>query len=211
MDKYPEIDSELGVKLREICPALVLASGSPNRRYVLENAGINVTVRPQDINEICGFSEPRLVVTTLSRQKMESYTASGLFDRNMPALAIDTLVSLDGKLIGKPKDNEDAASMLRSFSGRWHDVYSGMSVYRPADGKIIIVHERTQVKFRELSESDIDWYIGTGECRGAAGAYKIQKNGYRLIDEINGSLTNIIGMPLEKLIQVLSGAAESEY
>lgn len=205
MDRCPVVESSVQERLRKTCPVIVLASQSPNRRKVLENAGVRVITRPQDIWEICGETEPGKVVTSLSFQKMESYLRSPEFDPALPAVAVDTLVALDGKLMGKPKDDDDARHMIRSFSGRWHEVYSGMSVYVPETGKTVVVCDVTRVLFHMLTESDVEWYISTGDPKGAAGAYKIQENGYKLIDEIDGSFSNIIGIPLERLIGVLSG------
>jgi len=93
--------------------------------------------------------------------------------------------------------------MLRLLSGRTHQVYSGMSVYNPATGKTVTVCDCSDVKFKSLSEDDITRYISTGDPLGAAGAYKIQENGYRLIESISGSFSNIIGLPLEKLAEIL--------
>ena len=204
MNRCPVVERSVQEKLRKTCPVIVLASQSPNRRKVLENAGIKVITRPQDIWEICGETEPEKVVTSLSSQKMESYLRSPEFNPDLPAVTIDTLVCLDGKLMGKPKDDEDARSMLRSFSGKWHEVYSGMSVYVPKTGRTEVVCDVTRVLFHKLSEADINWYVSTGDPKGAAGAYKIQENGFRLIDAIDGSFSNIIGIPLERLIGILS-------
>ena len=204
MNRCPVVERSVQEKLRKTCPVIVLASQSPNRRKVLENAGIKVITRPQDIWEICGETEPEKVVTSLSSQKMESYLRSPEFNPDLPAVAIDTLVCLGGKLMGKPKDDEDARSMLRSFSSKWHEVYSGMSVYVPKTGRTEVVCDVTRVLFHKLSESDINWYVSTGDPKGAAGAYKIQENGFRLIDAIDGSFSNIIGIPLERLIGILS-------
>ena len=120
METCPRVDEELKRRLREVCPTLVLASQSPNRRRILEDAGVNAITRPQDIWEICGLTEPEAVVMELSRQKFQSYLDSSLFDPSLPAIAVDTLVCLDGKLLGKPKDEAEAEKMLRSLSGRWH-------------------------------------------------------------------------------------------
>lgn len=204
MDKCPVVGSAVQEELRRLCPVVVLASQSPNRRKLLENAGLRVLTRPQDIWEICGFTEPEKVVTALSSQKMDSYLKSPEFDPSLPAVAVDTLVSLDGRLMGKPADDEDARAMLRSFSGRWHEVYSGMSVYVPALSDVRRICDVSRVLFRTLSDEDVQWYISTGDCTGAAGAYKIQENGYRLIDAIDGSFSNIIGLPLERLVEILS-------
>jgi len=204
MDKCPEVGSSLQENLRRLCPVVVLASQSPNRRKLLENAGVRVITRPQNIWEICGFTEPEKVVTAISTQKMDSYLKSQEFDPSLPAVAVDTLVSLDGKLMGKPADDDDARSMLRSFSGKWHEVYSGMSVYVPALSGVRRVCDVTRVLFHTLSDDDVEWYISTGDCTGAAGAYKIQENGYELIDAMDGSFSNIIGLPMERLVEILS-------
>ena len=204
MDRCPVVENQLKRRLLSVCPRIVLASQSPNRRKILEEAGIQVVTRPQDIWEICGLTEPQAVVMELSRQKFDSYMKSDLFDPSLPAIAVDTLVSLDGKLLGKPKDETEARSMLRMLSGTWHEVYSGLSVYNPKDGSRCVTSDVSRVLFRNLDEEMIGWYISTGDCIGAAGSYKIQSSGYRLIEKIEGSLSNIIGLPLEKLVSVLS-------
>ncbi len=204
MDTCPTVPSTLLSQVRSVCPTMVLASGSPNRRRLLESAGVNVVVRPQDIWEICGETEPSLVVKTLSKQKIDSYMASSSFDTSLPAIAVDTLVCLEGALLGKPQDEDDARSMLSRLSGAWHEVYSGLSVYNPKDGCMSVICDVTRVHFSNLKDGLLDWYLKTGDWKAAAGAYKIQENGYRLIDEISGSYSNIIGLPLERLVSILS-------
>ena len=203
MDSCPVVSSDLKASVRAACPTLVLASQSPNRRRLLEDCGVRVLARPQDIDEMCGLTEPAAVVQTLSRQKMDSYLTSPDFDPALPAAAVDTLVCLDGKLLGKPFDDEDAAKMLRMLSGRTHEVLSGLCVYNPAVKAVSEVFDTSLVRFHELSDNEIEWYVSTGDPMGAAGAYKIQSNGYRLIDNISGSFSNIIGLPLEKLVELL--------
>ena len=203
MDSCPVIAPELKAMVKETCPTLVLASQSPNRRRLLEDCGVRVIARPQDINEICGLTEPSAVVETLSGQKMNSYLKSSLFNPSIPAIAVDTLVCLDGQLLGKPADRTEAKEMLQMLSGRTHEVLSGMSVYLPASRTVSVVCDISFVTFRALFPEDIDWYISTGDPIGAAGAYKIQSYGYRLIESIGGSVSNIIGLPLEKLVEIL--------
>ena len=204
MDSCPVVSLDLKASVKAACPTLVLASQSPNRRRLLEDCGVRVLARPQDIDEMCGLTEPAAVVQTLSRHKMDSYLKSALFDPSLPAVAVDTLVCLDGKLLGKPSDDEDAAKMLALLSGRTHEVLSGLCVYNPASGNVTEVFDTSLVRFHELSEDEIAWYVSTGDPMGAAGAYKIQSSGYRLIESISGSFSNIIGLPLEKLVQLLS-------
>ena len=203
MDSCPVVSHELKAAVKTACPTLVLASQSPNRRHLLEDCGVRVLARPQNIDEMCGLTEPAAVVQTLSRQKMDSYLKSSLFDPSLPAVAVDTLVCLDGKLLGKPSDDDDAAKMLRLLSGRTHEVLSGLCVYNPASKAVTEVFDTSLVRFHELSDDEIAWYISTGDPAGAAGAYKIQGSGYRLIDSISGSFSNIIGLPLEKLAELL--------
>lgn len=204
MTSCPVVSQDLKASVKSVCPTLVLASASPNRRALLEDCDVKVIVRPQDINEICGLTEPSSVVRTLSRQKLDSYLISPLFDRTIPAIAVDTLVCLDGSLLGKPSDKDDAARMLRKLSGRTHEVLSGMSVYNPASGDVSVICDTSLVRFREFSDEDIAWYVSTGDPIGAAGAYKIQSHGYKLIEDISGSFSNIIGLPLEKLVGILA-------
>ena len=204
MDSCPVVSQDLKASVKAACPTLVLASQSPNRRRLLEDCGVRVLARPQDIDEMCGLTEPAAVVQTLSKQKMDCYLKSPDFDPDLPAVAVDTLVCLDGKLLGKPSDGDDAAKMIKLLSGRTHEVLSGLCVYNPASGNVTEVFDTSLVRFHELSDDDIAWYISTGDPAGAAGAYKIQSNGYRLIESISGSFSNIIGLPLEKLVQLLS-------
>ena len=204
MDSCPVVSLDLKASVKAACPTLVLASQSPNRRRLLEDCGVRVLARPQDIDEMCGLAEPAAVVQTLSRQKMDSFLQSALFDPSLPAVAVDTLVCLDGKLLGKPSDDEDAAKMLRILSGRTHEVLSGLCIYNPVTKTVSEVFDTSLVRFHELSDDEIAWYISTGDPAGAAGAYKIQSSGYRLIESISGSFSNIIGLPLEKLVQLLS-------
>lgn len=203
MDSCPVVTTDLKTLVRATCPTLVLASQSPNRRRLLEDCGVRVLARPQDINEMCGLTEPSAVVQTLSEQKMDSYLKSSLFERTLPAIAVDTLVCLDGQLLGKPADRSGAFGMLQTLSGRTHEVLSGMSVYNPATGSVSVVCDISRVTFRALSADDMEWYVSTGDPIGAAGAYKIQSHGYRLIENIEGSVSNIIGLPLEKLVEIL--------
>ena len=203
MDSCPVVSEELKVAVKATCPTLILASQSPNRRRLLEDCGVCVIARPQDINEMCGLTEPSAVVQSLSRQKMDSYLKSSMFDSSLPAIATDTLVCLDGKLLGKPADKAAAAEMLEMLSGRTHEVLSGMSVYNPVSGEVSVVCDVSYVTFFTLSSEDIDRYISTGDPIGAAGAYKIQSHGYRLIERISGSVSNIIGLPLERLVEIL--------
>jgi len=202
MIEKPFTDPDLQRRARELYPKLVLASSSPNRLSLLREAGIEVLPYPQDINEICGLERAEEVVMTLSREKLESYLASKDFDPSLPAIGIDTLVEFKDKLLGKPQNEEEARAMLSAFKGKTQNVFSGLSLYNK--GEIQTVSVVSKVVFLSLTDAEIDSYLATGEWKGAAGGYRIQKNGWRLIDKIEGSWTNVIGLPLEKLCQLSS-------
>lgn len=180
-------------------PKLVLASGSPNRTTLLRSLGIIVINRPQDILELSRETEPRFIVRELALNKLKSYMASTLFDEALPSLSADTLVCTDGHLAGKPKDRDDAFRLLSSFSGKEQQILSGFALYSPGQ-EIINSYDITTVKFKMLTADEINEYLESGEYVGAAGGYKIQMKGFNLMESINGSFSNAIGLPLECLL-----------
>lgn len=189
--------AELAKEIREAFPCLILASASANRLALLKDCGILVTQAPQDINEICSERDGAKVVKTLSRKKLESYLErEGIPDK--PLIAVDTLVSFEGSLMGKPADIKEAESFLRRLSGKSHLVYSGLSLFM--SGETITFFDTSKVTFRPLTKEDIETYLDSMEWQGAAGGYRFQKTGYKLIAEINGSRSNVVGLPLEKLL-----------
>ena len=154
-------------------PDLVLASGSPRRRELLENLGLVVDVRPADIDETPEPGEdPVAYVMRLAREKAARvpFFASGL-----PVLAADTTVDLDGTILGKPEDDEEATTMLRSLSGRVHAVHTGVAVAH--DDNSVVIAVTTEVEFAAMSDAAIEWYVASREPRGKAGAYAIQGAG----------------------------------
>lgn len=202
MLKRPETDQSLIRRLNAKLRKAVLASQSPNRRELLESLGLEVITRPQDINEMCGLTDPEEVVKTLSRQKMESYLSSPLFDETLTAISLDTLVLFENRLLGKPQSEEEAAGFLKDFSGKTQLVLTGMSIHVPGHD-VITVSDTSEVVFEKLDDETVKWYLSTGEWRGAAGGYRIQKNGFRLVESIKGSWTNVIGFPLEAFVKTL--------
>lgn len=199
----PVIEPSLILKAQELFPKVILASQSENRRKLLEDMNISVIQKPQCINELCGLTEPVEVVTTLSKQKLDSYLNSKDFDESLPAICLDTLVLFDGKLIGKPDSEEVARELLYKFSSKKQEVLTGLSAYIPNKG-CVTTYDSSAVIFSPLSAGEINWYISTDEWQGAAGGYRIQKNGYKLVEKIEGSWTNVIGFPLEKFISILT-------
>ncbi len=199
MEKPKLYTQELKDKLLLRFPKLILASQSPNRTQLLKELGIEVINKPQDILEFTDKTIPGLVVEDLAYCKLKSYIASQDFDKTIPALSADTLVLTDGKLAGKPKDREDAFNMLLSFSEKEQQILSGFALYTP-NGDIKKGFDITTVRFKTLTAEIINSYLDTNEYIGAAGAYKIQKQGFYLMDSIVGSFSNAIGLPLEKLL-----------
>lgn len=190
-------------ELHHILPRVVLASGSPNRLELLRSAGLEVIVKPQAIDEDQPCGQPGPAVLSIASKKLEHYIKSADFDPALPALCLDTLVYFEGNFLGKPSCEEQALAEIISFAGKEQEVYSGYAIYHPTKG-IIKGYERSTVTFNSLTEQQALAYVATGEWKGAAGGYRIQKTGNALIDHISGSWTNVIGLPVEAIIKALS-------
>ncbi len=180
---------------------LILASRSPRRLGLLRGIGIEPTVLPAEIDETPLPREaPPELVMRLAASKGKRIAAD-LDRRGGPAvvLAADTAVVLDGEALGKPRNDEEAGRMLRALSSRDHDVMTGMFLERSDDRRSLLVVDTTRVRFRSLDESVIASYVATGEPRGKAGSYAIQGRGRGLVERIEGSWSNVVGLPLELL------------
>jgi septum formation protein len=170
---------------------LILASSSPRRAELLRAAGIDFIVRAADIDETIRQHEPpRDYVARLSREK-----ARAVVRGDELTLGADTTVVINGEIIGKPADAEEAGRMLRALSGQWHEVLTGVTLAR-ADRTISAVSS-TRVKFAELSDAEIEWYVSTGEPMDKAGAYAIQGHASLFIERIEGSYSNVVGLPVQ--------------
>ena len=182
---------------------LILASASPRRRELLEKAGFDGTVEPCTAEEIYTASGPAEIVRELAEAK-----AHAVFSAHPEACAVlgaDTVVALLGQILGKPKDTEEAAGMIRMLSGKVHQVFTGVSLLLRKDGK---VYERsfsvgTDVYVKELSEDDVRDYVGLGESLDKAGAYAIQGGFSAYIDRISGDYENVIGLPVKAVREAL--------
>jgi len=177
--------------------SIVLASGSPRRLELLRMIGIvDFKVIPDTAEEeiVPGLS-PDQTVCNIALQK--AVNVSRLCQADELIIAADTLVYLDGRPISKPESAEDAMSMLRSLSGRRHTVYTGVALIR--GNTQVVAAEQTEVYFREISESEIATYVGTGEPMDKAGAYAAQGRGAVFIERIEGEFFNVMGLPLCKL------------
>src|SRR5688500_14405131 len=172
---------------------LVLASSSPRRTELLNRAGWPHDVLVEGIDESVGpQEEPAAYVQRLARSKAEAVAAR--LEQGL-VLGADTTVVIDNQILGQPCDDADARRMLLVLNGRWHEVLTGVALVR-VGGETRVDHETTRVRFAEMSESEIDWYLASGEPVGKAGAYGIQGKAALFIEEIDGDYFNIMGLPI---------------
>ena len=184
---------------------LILASGSPRRKEILEKAGFDFEIRVSDVDEGIEFGTPADLVEKLSLIKAED-VAKFIKAEKKSGLVIgaDTVVALDGLVYGKPKDKEEAFEMLKSLRGRAHSVFTGVSLVDAISGRRMTFHEETKVFFKNPSDDELKAYIEGGEPMDKAGAYAIQGEGAFLIERIEGDYLNVVGLPLDKLKENLS-------
>ena len=181
---------------------LVLASSSPRRRMLLGQMGIPLHVNPPQVveQELPGEA-PEAFVARVAREKAEA-VAQGHPGRVI--LAADTAVVVDGRPYGKPADANQARQMLRALSDRSHLVVTGVCVRGPDGERQAVV--TTRVSFRQLTEAEIGWYVATGEPMDKAGAYAIQERGGAFVAAIEGSYSNVVGLPLAESLELLESA-----
>ncbi len=194
---------------------LVLASASPRRSELLRSVGLNFDVMPADIDESTQSDEvPADYVARLSAEKAR--VVAERVGAGIVVVAADTTVDVDGHILEKPADDTDARRMLRLLSGRTHLVHTGVTVVGPPGdgagedrtGTIVVV---TAVRFVELTDRAIDWYLSTGEHHGKAGAYGIQGAAGAFVERLDGSVTNVIGLPLSETISMLAAATRPTH
>lgn len=180
---------------------IILASGSPRRREILANTNVKFTVITSDIDEkIFENEEPTQLVLRLAFEKCMGVA---LKNPNDLVIGADTIVVLDNKILGKPKDEEEAFDMLSKLSNREHQVITGISIVNLANEKKLVDYAISNVKFKKLTDQDIKDYISTKECLDKAGSYGIQGYGALLVEEIKGDYFNIVGLPISKLSDIL--------
>lgn len=182
-------------------PNLILASESPRRRYLLEQAGLSFSVIPSGFDESSvSVSSPEVYVKILAEAKAgevaEKYPHSWV-------IAADTVVRIDDIVLGKPGTKAEARAMLKRLSGRIHQVFTGYCICCKAENRKFSETLITQVLFKELSEEEIEWYIHTEEPFDKAGAYAIQGLGTFLVKSISGSYTNVVGLPVCEVMEFL--------
>jgi septum formation protein len=178
---------------------VILASGSPRRRQLLELIGIEHEVMPSNIDETLRPREtPRRHAERLAREKASAIATR---EPGKITIAADTIVVINRKVLGKPRDEDDARRMLSMLSGREHTVITAVAVARGR--KLRSAVEEVKVKFRRLREDDIDAYIATGEPMDKAGAYGIQGFGATIVESVNGDYFSVMGLPLARLVILL--------
>ena len=180
---------------------LILASQSPRRKYLLEQAGLRFTVIPSPFDENgIAPDEPAAYVRRLAEAKANcvalQYPAAWV-------IGADTIVAADNRLLGKPGSTEEARSMLNRLSGKIHQVYTGFCIRRSSTQAMFSDAVCTDVTFKALSDKEIEWYIRTGEPFDKAGAYAIQGMGTFLVRRISGSYSNVVGLPVCEVVEIL--------
>lgn len=169
--------------------------------------GITFVVEPVTVDEsLTPGLQPASQTITIARRKLDAYL-SGLPPAGPRAgrwaLAADTMVCLDGRLIGKPANEAEAAAILAGLSGKTHQVITGVVLYNPVLSSIASGSVTTEVTFGRLSRAEIDWYLSTGEWKEVAGGYRIQQKGTVLIESVAGSYSNVVGLPTRALYGML--------
>jgi septum formation protein len=177
---------------------LVLASQSPRRREMLAALGFSLEVRPADVDEsVVPGESAREYVLRLACEK-----ARAVADGGLPVVAADTAVVLDGEVLGKPRDDEDARRMLRALSARGHEVVSAVCV---RSREVELAEAVSSVVVLEpLSEAFVEWYVASGEPRDKAGAYAVQGLAGAVVRRVEGSVSNVIGLPLAETLALLA-------
>ena len=182
-------------------PGLILASKSPRRRYLLKKAGLKFTVIPSEVDEDSVIlSTPETYAKSLAEAK-----ARNISNRHPDSWIIgaDTVVFIDNTILGKPVSPDEARVMLNSLSAKTHQVHTGYCICRKATDHFFSDCVTTDVSFKKLSPKEIDWYINSGEPFDKAGAYAIQGIGTFLVKRINGSYTNVVGLPVCEVLEYL--------
>ena len=178
---------------------LILASASPSRKMLLEQAGLDFEVVVSGVDEtVPSDYTPAQTVEALARRKGQAVQA---LRPEAPIIAADSVVSIDGLILGKPKDDEAAKATLRRLSGRTHELITGVCLL--INGQMDLFHQVTRVTFYPLTEEEIAEYVALGESRGRAGAYGIEGIGVVLVQSIQGDYPNIVGLPVAETIRRL--------
>lgn len=183
---------------------VILASASPRRKEILSMLGVSFDVEVSKTEEVTMQTEPEEIVKDLAAQKA---AAVAKHHKNETCMIIgsDTIVWLSGKVLGKPADAAEAKAMLSGLSGNTHTVYTGVCIIKCENGKLTktCFADAADVTFAEMDESEIDWYVSTGESTDKAGAYAVQGLGARFVKGIRGDFYTVMGLPMARLYEEL--------
>jgi septum formation protein len=186
---------------------LILASSSPRRAEILSAVNWPFEAVTANIDETRRESEDAVsYVRRLAEAKARAIAgelSSGL------VLGADTIVLVEGEILGQPRDEEDARRMLKLLSGRWHEVLTGVALVRARENHCVVDTETTRVRFGEISAHEVDWYVATGEPNDKAGAYAIQGRAALFIEEIQGDYFNIVGLPVRLVYELARRMSKS--
>ena len=195
---------------------IILASASPRRKQLLELAGFEFDIWPSDKEEVITKKIPEEICVELSKQKAIDVASSIrtyndlhkelTTETDILVIGADTIVVKDGSILGKPKDEEDAVSMLMALSGNTHSVYTGVTfVFSGKDGRVgeYSFYEETKVSFYSLDDEDIKSYVGSGDAMDKAGSYGIQTGAATFVRSIEGDYYNVVGLPIARVIHEL--------
>lgn len=192
-------------------PPLILASNSPRRKELLEQAGLTFAVIPSSVDENdTDITAPGDLVKSLAEAKARE--VAGAYPESW-VIGADTIVIIHDQILGKPDSRETARRMIRQLNGQLHDVFTGYAIFCKATNTCISDVEKTEVHFRNISQQEIEWYIQTDEPYDKAGAYAIQGLGSFLVKKIYGSYTNVVGLPVCEVLEHLfkNGVIEAAH
>jgi septum formation protein len=184
---------------------LILASASPRRAELLTSAGYDFSILPSDVDETPAPGEPPPAYALRVARDKATAARAKCRDSGSVILAADTVVVVDGEILGKPVDSDDARRMLRLLSDGVHDVHTAVVVSRSGSQHAELVTTRVFVLF--LDDRDIEWYVASGEPIGKAGGYAIQGRAARFIERIEGSWSNVVGLPVATVARLLKDGA----
>lgn len=177
---------------------VILASGSPQRKEILERIGVRFQIRVSGVEEIVeGDPSEVVLANALLKAREIAAEAPGAL-----VIGCDTDVVLEGRVVGKPEDEGQAREYLARLSGRDHTVFSGLAVLGPEEGRVRSGVAESTVRFRQLAEDEIDRYVASGEWQGRAGGYAIQGRGSALVAGVDGDISNVIGLPVGLLLDL---------
>lgn len=181
---------------------LYLGSASPRRYELIRQMGLPCRVLEFHMREVMDQSlPPEELALGLAEQKMKACLEAHGTERWV--VTADTLIALDGKKLGKPADEREAGAMLESLQGRSHQVFTGVALFRPRDGKELLFHDETEVFFSPMDREERQRYLDTQEWRGVAGGYRIQERGGLYVEKLRGSYFNVMGLPINLLYGML--------